>query len=55
MTRDEKIKWLQEATIEELIAQYENMVIWNNIDMLNKEHMENLQLARAEVMRRLRG
>lgn len=53
MTIQEKINWLENATNEELLKQYESTYIYNYKDPLNEEHMTNIKLIRTELFKRL--
>lgn len=54
MTREQKMEWLRNASNEELMKQYEASTIKKNHGTLfDRENIEDLELVRAEVLRRL--
>lgn len=53
MTREEKIKWLENAEAEELLSQYNSSKQRYDRNPLDGENRENLQLTRAEMIKRL--
>lgn len=54
MTRKEKIETIARWSNEELMEQYEVVLItYKNGDFLDKENFENFELVKAETMKRM--
>lgn len=58
MAREQKVEWLENATAEQLLAQYDGAAarmrnLFENPYLNFNEVQEDLELARAEILKRL--
>lgn len=54
MTREQKIEWLENASNEEVLKQYETSI--RTLDrglMFDRENLEDVQLVKAELLKRM--
>lgn len=54
MTREQKIEWLKNASNEELMEQYDTSLRYMDKNAFEIEYLEDMDLVRAEVLRRMR-
>ena len=53
MTREQKIEWLKNASNEELMEQYDTSLRYMDKNAFEIEYLEDMDLVRAEVLRRM--
>lgn len=54
MTREQKVEWLENATAEELLKQYETSLRTYDKGMcFDKENLEDLNLVKTEILKRM--